>query len=281
MGGGSYSHHDAIQRQETVYKKKSREEIYNRNFMCPDMDPRHIKVRESRDSEEHPNSYPLYLILDQTGSMGIIPETLIKEVLPNIVQAIIDAGIKDIQVNFILVGDCDTGHELAPLQVGQFESSDSLMEKWLTSGYLEGLGGGNGFESYSLAWYFIDGHTATDAWDNRGQKGVIISIGDDSCQRLLKKQSLDRYINDGAEDDVSVDDLLPRLQERWHVFHIHCEGSKWGKDFERTNWSKLLGPNAVCSYDEEGRDIEKLIPELVINAYRTETANDDIGELND
>lgn len=275
MGGGSYNRDDAVYRQQTVYKKKSREEIYNRNFMCPDMDPRHIKVRESRDSEEHPNSYPLYLILDQTGSMGIIPEILIKEILPDIIQSIIDAGIKDIQVNFMLVGDCDTGYELAPLQVGQFESSDSLMEKWLTSGYLEGLGGGNGFESYSLAWYFINGHTETDAWEKRHQKGVIISIGDDSCQRLLKKHSLDRYINDGAEGDVSIDDLLPTLQEKWHVFHIHCEGSKWGKYFEKTNWSRILGVNAVCSHDPEGRDIKDIIPRLVINAYRNETAIED------
>ena len=130
-----------------MYKKKSRKEIYNINAIFPHMYTRHIKVRESRDSEEHPNSYLLCLVLDQTGSMGIIPETLIKEILPDIIQDIIDAGIKDIQVNFILVGDCDTGRELAPLQVGQAESSDSLMEKWLTSGYLEGLGGGNGFES--------------------------------------------------------------------------------------------------------------------------------------
>lgn len=278
MGGGTYNRNDAIYRQETIYKKKSCEEIYNRNYMCPDMDPRHIKVRKACDSEEHPNSYLLCLVLDQTGSMNVIPEILIKEILPDIIQTIIDAGIKDIQVNFILVGDCDTGRELAPLQVGQAESSDSLIEKWLTSGYLEGLGGNNGFESYSLAWYFIDRHFVTDAWEKRHQKGVIISIGDDSCQRLLKKESLDRYINDGAEGDVCVEDLLPRLQEKWHVYHIHCEGSKYGKHFERTNWPRLLGVNAVCSYDEEGRDIKDIIPKLVINAYRSEQASDDFVE---
>ena len=281
MGGGSYNRDDAVYRQQTVYKKKSREEIYNRNFMCPEMDPRHIKIREARDSEEHPNSYLLCLVLDQTGSMGIIPEILIKEILPDIVQSIIDAGIKDIQVNFMLVGDCDTGRELAPLQVGQAESSDSLIEKWLTSGYLEGLGGGNGFESYSLAWYFINGHFVTDAWEKRHQKGVIISIGDDSCQRLIKKWSIDRYIGDGVEGDVSVDDLLPKLQEKWHVFHIHCEGSMWGKTFNNTNWPRLLGVNAICSYDPEGRDIKDIIPKLVINAYRNEQVSDDIIDIDD
>lgn len=281
MGGGSYNRNDVIYRQDTVYKKKSREEIFKNRSICPNMDPRHIKTRESCDSEEHPNAYPLYLVLDQTGSMDMIPEILIKEVLPDIIQAIIDAGVKDIQVNFVLVGDCDTGREEAPLQVGQFESSDSLMEKWLTNGYLEGLGGGNGFESYSLAWYFINGHTKTDAWENRHQKGVIISIGDDSCQRLIKKWSIDRYIGDGAEGDVSVDDLLPKLQEKWHVFHIHCEGSKWGKTFNNTNWPRLLGVNAVCSYDPEGRDIKDIIPKLVINAYRNEQVSDDISEVDD
>ena len=65
---------------------------------------------------------------------------------------IIQSGIKDPQVLFLAIGDheCDT----SPLQVGQFESSDELLEHWLTHVWLEGGGGGNRGESYALAWHF-------------------------------------------------------------------------------------------------------------------------------
>ena len=277
MGHGGYDRCAAVERQK-VYKTKSLEEIYTRNYMCPDMDPRNIAFRESRDSEEHPNSYDVTLIIDETGSMYTIPEILVKEILPDIIQSIIDAGIPDVQVNVMFIGDCDTMREQAPLQIGQYESSDGMIEHWLTNGFLEGRGGSNGFESYSLAWYWIDRHVKTDAWDQRSMKGVVISIGDDSCQPLLRKESLDHYINDGAEDDVRATDILKSLLERKHVFHIHCENSRGAKPFVRTNWRKLLGPNAVLSTDSEGRDIKDLIPKLVLSAYNTECGIEEAPE---
>lgn len=41
--------------------------------------------------------------------------------------------------------------------------------------YFEYGGGGNGFESYSAAWYFGTHHTKLDCW-NRGKRGIIITI---------------------------------------------------------------------------------------------------------
>ena len=84
--------------------------------------------------------------------MGHVPHALVQDGLPHIMETILKKGVEDPQVLFLAIGDhtCDE----APLQVGQFESSDELLDRWLTDVYLEGHGGGNDGESYMLAWYF-------------------------------------------------------------------------------------------------------------------------------
>ena len=98
-------------------------------------------IREARDSEEHPNSFPIIIGLDVTGSMGYIPKELIKNGFPEMMKKIMDEGVEHAQVCFMGIGDeeCDS----APIQMGQFETSDELCEKWLKAIYLEGGGGGN------------------------------------------------------------------------------------------------------------------------------------------
>lgn len=41
-----------------------------------------VGVRECRDSEEHPETTPIIIALDVTGSMGRIPHDLVKNQLP-------------------------------------------------------------------------------------------------------------------------------------------------------------------------------------------------------
>lgn len=266
MGGGSYDY-VASRTRSVSYQKQTREEVFTQRHLDSQMNPRGVRIRESRDSEEHPESFPIIIALDETGSMGHIPELLIKNVLPDIMEAIINAGVPNPQICFMGIGDCNFNEE-GPLQIGQFESSDELMEKWLTKIYLEGKGGGNRMESYPLAWYFTDRHVVTDSWEKRHKKGVLITIGDEPCQRILTKQQLDRYLDDGAEDDVVSSELLERVKEKWHVFHIHCDGSRYGYRYNETNWEKYLGINAVTSKLEDGSDIAEIIPKLVISCYR-------------
>src|SRR4051812_48149694 len=54
----------------------------------PSLDPRGVKVRESRDSAEHPASVALAVLFDVTGSMGQIPVTL-QEKLPELLGLLI------------------------------------------------------------------------------------------------------------------------------------------------------------------------------------------------
>ncbi len=131
MGGGMYSCSSrSIRASSLGYDTKPVSEIFTAKSRNSAMNPNGIKVREARDSKEHPNSLAIMLALDVTGSMGSIPHYLVKNGLPNIMEEIIKAGIKDPQMLFVGIGDheCDN----APLQIGQFESSDDLLDKWLT-----------------------------------------------------------------------------------------------------------------------------------------------------
>ena len=168
MGGGTYSSTTRHERAVTSgYYSKPKEEIFKQREINNAMNPYGISIRESRDSVEHPNSLAIILALDVTGSMGSIPHHLVKDGLPDIMQGIIDKGLKDPQLLFLAIGDHECGDK-APLQVGQFESSDELLDKWLTDVFLEGGGGSNEGESYLLAWYFASLHTSIDCLEKRG-----------------------------------------------------------------------------------------------------------------
>ena len=123
------------------------------------MNPRGVTVRESRDSDAHPESHAVAVLLDVTGSMQDVPRIL-QANLPKLMGLLIRKGYLDHpQILIGAVGDatCDA----APLQVGQFESGIEI-EDDLGKLYLEGGGGGHITESYELALYFMARHTALD-----------------------------------------------------------------------------------------------------------------------
>lgn len=73
--------------------------------------------------------------------MGHVPEDFIKSGMTKMMAGLYGTGLVDAQVLFMGIGD----HEVdqCPLQVGQFEADDQLMDKWLKDIYLESGGGGN------------------------------------------------------------------------------------------------------------------------------------------
>jgi len=193
MGHGGYSSDSRTLRASAMgYATKSRQEIFSSKSMNNAMNPNGMDVRESRDSDEHPLSVAIVLALDVTGSMGSIPHHLVKEGLPEVMEGIMKRGEKDPQVLFLGIGD----HEFdrAPLQVGQFESSDELLDKWLTDIYLEGGGGGNDGESYMLAWYFAWKHTSIDCFEKRGRKGYLFTVGDEPVLHDMPSRALKAII---------------------------------------------------------------------------------------
>ena len=126
------------------------------------MDPSKITLRESCDSVDNPNSVPIILGLDVTGSMGRYAELIAKKYLPDLMTAIIERSpVADPHLMFMGIGDARM-NDSAPLQVSQFEADIRILES-LREIYLEGGGGGNSNESYDLAWYFGANKTKIDS----------------------------------------------------------------------------------------------------------------------
>lgn len=244
MGSGDWSK-SAYAASSADYDTKSRDSIFTTktaSAIDPGMLPFNVTIREARDSDAHPASLALMVCLDVTGSMGSIPEQLVKGKLGEVMNTLIDHGIKDPQIMFCGVGDheCDK----VPLQISQFESADVELQHWLTKIFLEGGGGGNAGESYILPWYFASRSTSIDCFEKRGEKGFIFTIGDEPYLTSVPADALIKIFGSGQET-LTAEQLLAEAQRTYHVFHIHIQHgyAKSG------NWKDLLGQNLITIDD--------------------------------
>jgi len=263
MGGGSYSFDRASARSYS-YQSQSREQIFSNRHIDPLMVIKD-KIRESCDSEEHPNSYPIIIGLDVTGSMGQVPENLIKSAFPEIMKAIQDKGVEHAQVCFLGIGDHFSDE--APIQVGQFETSDELTEKWLKAIYIEGGGGGNNGESYNLAWYFAAFHTKIDSFSKRGIKGTLITIGDEPCHKAIGKYEIQKLFGSG-EREMTTSELLATAQKKWDIYHINV--NDWSSESYESprKWRDFLGDHLALSESMDSKEIGNIISSIIVSSYK-------------
>ena len=270
-----YSYYDNISRSSRALSKgyytKSADEIFTQNALRRAHDtmlPRGIKLRESCDSKEHPNTIPIILTLDVTGSMRKIPKELIKDGLPTMMSTLIKAGIDDASVLFLAIGDHI--NDSYPLQVGQFESGDVELDLWLTRTFLEGRGGANNGESYLLSWYFAAFHTRTDAFDKRGQKGILFTIGDEPCLENLPKRTIEELMGNSVGKGYTAIELLELAKQKYDVYHLHVlEGEKGIKSMDY--WTNLLGQN--CIPVDDFKTIPHIISNIVIDNSQTKNTS--------
>ena len=68
------------------------------------LDPKGVGKRESRDSDEHPDSVAIAVMFDVTGSMGSVPRVL-QQKLPQLLGLLLRKGyVKDPQILFGAIG---------------------------------------------------------------------------------------------------------------------------------------------------------------------------------
>lgn len=241
MGHGNYSHaaHAAL-----IADRASRpaNEVFSQRGCHALMDPRGLKVRESRDSAEHPNSLPIVFALDVTGSMGDIPQILARRDLPNFMKLLGACRIADPQLLFMAIGDATS--DQAPLQVGQFESTAELMDQWLTWSYLEGGGGGSGSESYELAFYVLAQHTDTDAFVKRKKRGYLFMTGDELPYPSVSRHQVEALIGEKLDEDIPIEEAIAAAAENYHLFFLIPDLQRRGRCEAR--WRELLGDQVIC-----------------------------------
>lgn len=254
MGGSSFSYDDWNTTSRS-YAGKSSSQIYTASSLDESIDPSKMKggIRESCDSEANPNSTPVIIGLDFTGSMRNIPTYMIQTGLGEMFKEIYERKpVSDPQVLFCGIGDVDAG-DSAPFQVSQFESEVGRLISGLEKFWIRGCGGGgNGYESYDLPYYFAANMTKIDSMTKRGQKGFIFTIGDEPPPEKLTKEAIKSVFGLDVESDVRFDQLLKHVSKSYIPFHIIIEEGSHpaynGLDSVLTPWQNLLGENAiVCS----------------------------------
>jgi hypothetical protein len=209
----------------------------------PSLDPKGVAVRESRDSDEHPNSVPIIIALDVTGSMRDVPR-IVQAKLPALFGLLVSKGyVSDPQILFAAIGDatCDQ----VPLQVSQFES-DNRVDEQLGRLVLEGGGGGQRTESYELAAYFFARHTVSDAVEKRGRRGYCFWIADETCYPSVNPTEVERVIGEKLQAPIPTAEIFAELTAKFDTYFILPAGSSYAGDRDiLDHWRGLLGQQVI------------------------------------
>jgi hypothetical protein len=278
MGSGSFTTTSftaySTSRGRTVDAKgmvtsDSLQDFYTQTKIHKDLKPYKV-VRECCDSEEHPNTIPVIIGLDVTGSMG---RACVKtaQSLNTIITSLYD---KFNDIEFMIMGIGDLAYDSAPIQASQFESDVRIAEH-LDKVYMEHGGGGNGFESYTAAWYFGLHHTKLDCW-KRGKKGIIITMGDEPLNPYLPKYPLEKITGDNLEADVETRDLYELTKEKFDIYHIAIDDFDdcyqiYKSRVDKTFKDVLKENYKISTLDELPSTIVKCI-ENSVNGYSTENS---------
>jgi len=239
MGYGDYSAraHERITQDRADL---SREEVFGQRSCDARMLPFSV-TRESRDSEQHPNSVGIIFALDVSASMEDIPHLMATDTMPEFMTAVLNV-LPDAQVLFMAFGNAYT--DRSPLQVGQFESTAELMDQWLSAVHLESGGGGLG-ESYGLAMYFASRHTSMDCLEKRQRKGYLFITGDEVPFQELPSHHVKQIIGDELPGNLFIHEMTAEILESFHTFFFLPEPSRAAPYETGETWRIALGERVV------------------------------------
>ena len=264
MGSGRWDSNSYISHTTSRgYSRKSTDEIFAKKITQA-LDPKGIEMRESRDSEDNPESTPIIVGLDVTGSMGYIADTIARQGLNTLCTEIYARKpVPDPHIMVMGIGDleCDG----APLQVSQFEADIRIL-KQLEDIYLEHGGGGNSYESYTLPWLFAARKTALDSLEKRNKKGYIFTIGDERINPSLGVRNLKSKVGFEVPGTISSADLYAEVITKYNVFHLMVEESNTFKGDETEvvrGWTDILGQHAMRLNNH------KKLAEVIVSTIQT------------
>lgn len=228
-------------------------------------------MRECIDSEEHPNTVPVILALDVTGSMGDAATECANNI--NVVMTKLFEKYKDsnVDIEFLIMAIGDLSYDSYPIQISQFESDIRIAEQ-MDKVYFEYGGGGNAYESYTAAWYMGARHTKLDCW-KRGKKGIIITLGDEQCNPYLPQTALENATGDTLQGDINTSDLLKEVCEKYHIYHIDVDHRKWRDTGITPSWKEYMDEDHFKSVPLNA--VTDTLIEMICHAVDTE--NNEIG----
>ena len=238
---------------------KSLEQVYTSKKLDESLDPRGFKLRECVNSDEHPNTIPVILALDVTGSMG----SACKETAEALGVIMTDLYEKFKDIEFCVMGIGDLAYDRAPIQMSQYESDIRIAES-LDKIYMEHGGGGNSYESYTAAWYMALKRTKLDCIEKQGRKGIIITMGDEPLNPYLPLDKLNRAVDGNEQADVDTNELYEEASKKFDIYHIAVNDSAdsyiYYKDKINESFGAVIGDHLKISTIN---DLSKTIVECV------------------
>lgn len=276
MGGGSWTSESFTSystskgrgvdsRGVALTKSMRADQLYEQRKIHKRLDPLNV-MRECCDSDEHPETIPVILALDVTGSMGQTAVEVSSEL--NTIMTELYKDTKDVE--FMIMGIGDFSCDNSPLQVSQFESDIRIAEQ-LDLLYFEFGGGGNDWESYTAPWAFGITQTKLDCW-KRNKKGIIITMGDEVLNPYIPLDVYKRVTGHGAddfgeEDYITTEKLYKSASKLFDIYHIDVNHSRF-RDVEKNckSFAKVLGEDHVFSTPVNG--IAQIIAQIVKNSDR-------------
>jgi hypothetical protein len=242
-----------------------RDELFGRRSLHRALDPRFAGTRESRDSALNAESNAVIVALDVTGSMGMIAEAIARQGLGTLVEEIlVRQPVSDPHLMFMGVGDVMS--DQAPLQVTQFEADIRIAEQ-LQQIWLEGGGGGNNSESYSLPWYFAARRTSIDCHEKRGKRGYLFTIGDEMPPATLSSGDIWHVTGDAEQEPISARAALGMAEQKYTCFHIVAEEGSYARQRGGAvveAWRELMGQRVIRLADHR-RIAEVIVSAIAIN----------------
>ena len=213
------------------------------------------KIRESRDSEQHPNSRGVYVGFDGTGSMRDVPVTFQKSLSPLMSMLTANDYISDPQVLVSVYGDAFV--DKVPLQVGQFES-DVNIDADLSRLYLEGGGGYGMEESSELMAYALAHRCSMDCFEKRQERGYAFLFGDELSYDTLFAAQIEKHFGKppGANEqfkfeDLDVQELFQLARQKFDVFFVIPHGTAYYNDARvLKHWQMRVGENRALKLSD-------------------------------
>ena len=258
MGHGSYTAAD-WQKLKNSRNLGVGDNVFVGNHLQDKYNAKFISCRESFDSEDSPESTPVILGFDCTGSMGWLANEIAQNSLNETITKILSTKIvTDPHMMCAAFANYD-----APLQVTQFEADIRVVEQLLEL-YISGW---NSYSYDALLWYFAAKHTKTDCWEKRHKKGILIGIGDEICGRgkyNIDAETIKSVFDDEVDHDLSEDDIWSEASQKYEIVHIVVGNERRVEGDAYKSWTEAY-PGKVARLHQ---DNIKLLSDVIIAIMR-------------
>jgi hypothetical protein len=253
MGGGVWDSGAYTSSKATRAATKTPDFAYtvSASSVHPNLEPKRINSKpfgklEARDSDDHPNSHPVFVAFDVTGS-NYERAVDAQQKLPNLME-LLNKYVSDPQVAIAANDDFDPmvrlrGSHDGCLQVSDFES-DIRVDEHIRNIWLTRNGGGNSGESYDLLLYVAARKVVLDSIEKRGKKGYFFMYADEPIFNQVKASEVSAVFGDTIQADIPIAEIIEEARRNFDIFVIWPTG---GYDNARKQYVDLFGAESVLT----------------------------------